>query len=176
MITLLLSRWRIILPFVLLLSMSLAVLYYKTRYERTTQAFEAYKADIVKQIATKEAENATLRRISANQIANIMANHQKQLADAKLDRANVTNKLKGSINEISDALTIAYDAIKLRNESTSNSAMSEIQTDSSGLAEAERNCNRALATVTEAAKVTDIDYEALYNAWKAQCDIGLCEK
>jgi len=170
MITSLLSRWRIILPLIIISVMSLSILYYKTRYERTVHELGVFKAEL---LASQKA-GELLEKASKAQLNSVMVEHERQLKQAKLEREKVTNNLKGSINEIRDSLTIANNAIKLRNES-SNNTMRQVSADTEGFTEAERNCNAYLETVIDACKVTDIDYEALYNAWQRQCDLGLCE-
>jgi hypothetical protein len=169
--TFLLANWRIILIACLVAIAG----YYKISYESVTRDLEAYKTtqEVLFQAAIKR--NSDLKLQSDKLMADLISEHKKELEAENLNRARETKKLKGSINEISNALTIAYDAIELRNESSSNNPMPQILKDTSGLAEAFGTCNRTLITVTEACKVTTIDYGALYNAWDKQCIIHACE-
>lgn len=164
------EHWRVIL-FGLI---CLYAFYQKTRYEATVQEFEAYKAKQAKLYDEQVAKNAILKQSGKILVDGLMATHKKQLADANLDRVKVTNKLKGSINEISDSLTIATDAIKLRN-GWSSSSMPKVQTDTIGTTEAERNCYGQLTTVIDACKITDYDYKTLYNLYDGQCKLLGCE-
>lgn len=169
--TFFLANWRIIL----IAGLVAIAGYYKISYDSVTRDLEAYKTTqkVLYEAAIKR--NFDLKLQSDKMAADLIAEHKKQLELANLDRARETQKLKGSINEISNALTIAYDAIELRNQSSGNNTLPEVFKDSSGLAEAFGACNRTLVTVTEACKITTIDYGALYNAWDKQCLIHACE-
>jgi len=170
-ISFVMKYWRVIL----LAALVAIAGYYKMRYEAIKSDLEAYvlTAQVLYDDAIKE--NERIKNESEKEINSIMANHQAKLKELNLDRVRETNKLKGSINEISDNLNIAYSAISLRNESASNSTMSKIPKTSSGLAEACGNVYQSLITVTEACQITDLDYKALYNAWDRNCLIYGCE-
>jgi hypothetical protein len=170
MMTLLLTRWRVILPIIIIVAMSLTILYYKTRHERTVQDLTDLKSEL---LASQKA-GELLQKASAIQLASVMANHEDQLKQANLDREKITTKLKGTINEIRNSLAVANNANGLRNENSHN-ALLKIPANTEGTTESERDCHTFLATVIDAGKITDYDYEALYNAWQRQCDLGLCE-
>lgn len=189
MILLLLKAWSVIrevtvhiidlfmrypLQFILVLVCCYAF-WQKTRYDAIASEYETYKSSISYQYDLQKAQNEILRKQSETTVTEIVAIHTQQLADAKLDRKRVEDKLKGSINEISNELNIYRDAVKLRNESTSSIDVSKVAEHTSGTADTKSNCNETLATVVDACKVTDYDYEALYNLYKRQCDIYGCE-
>jgi hypothetical protein len=146
----------------------------KTAHEAAVHELEAFKAKQAKLYGEQVAKNTILKQSSKVLVDGLMATHKKQLADAQLDRAKVTDKLKGSINEISNSLTIATDAIKLRNE-WSSSSLPKIQANTEGLSETERNCYGQLTTVIDACRITDYDYKALYNLYDGQCKLLGCE-
>jgi polyhydroxyalkanoate synthesis regulator phasin len=165
-----LKHWRIIL-------IGLICFYayqQKTAHEASVQELATFKAKQAKLYDEQVAKTAILKQSSKILVDGLVATHKKQLADAKLDRAKVTDKLKGSINEISNSLTIATDAIRLRN-GWSSSPLPKVQTDTTGLSETERNCYGHLATVIDACRVTDYDYKALYNLYDGQCKLLGCE-
>ena len=149
--------------------------YYKSRYESSVQALNDYK--LAKKVLYDAAvtHNKKMKENADKALEEVITNHKKQLAGLNLDRVREANKLKGSINEISDSLNIYRDAIGLRNESTSYNAMPKVPETTEGITEAWRNCNAQLTTVIDACKVTDYDYEALYNAWDRTCLIHGCE-
>jgi len=158
----------------IILAMVLAIFYYKTRYEHEKVAFQAYKAEIAQQAKEQQIKNDILRKQAETTVTEIVAIHTQQLADAKLDRKRVEDKLKGSINEISNDINIYRDAVSLRN-STSSINVSKVAENTSGTSNPSGNCNETLATVVDACKVTDYDYEALYNLYNKQCQIYGCE-
>lgn len=152
-----------------------STLIFKTLWKNAKDDLAEYK--LKQQILYDNAvrENEKIKIQSVREINSIMANHQQQLKDLNLDRVHETNKLKGSINEISDSLTIAYDAISLRNQATGHSALSKVSETARESAEACGNVYQSLITVTEACKIVDLDYKALYNAWDRACLIYGCE-
>lgn len=165
-----LAHWQAFL----VLAMLGAIYHYKSAYESEKTAFTAYKneqkAEHDKQVlANKITQNAV-----KIQIDSVIADHAQALKDANLNREKVTNKLKGSINEIQNSLTIANSAIELRNSATGRD-MPNLSENPAGLTEAIRNCNSSLTTIKDAALVTDYDYEALYSAWDRQCKLMACE-
>lgn len=171
MITLLLSRWRIVLPFILLISMSLAVIYFKTRYERTTQAFEAYKADIATKVAMQEAENATLRRIAQSQVANIVKTHNDQLNTIK-DEYEKRNKV--NVNTIANLRNELRDKVR-----ADSFTLRETPTNPDATAQEWRDSHRAITeqyqTLKDACTITTLDFNALRGWADNACVIVGCE-
>jgi hypothetical protein len=162
--------WRVILIGLILCT----TFYYKYRYEATAQAYSDYKLTQSVLYDAEVKKNAELGKLQTIAINDVVATHAKQLKDANLNRVRETNNLKGSINEIRDALTIADNAIKLRDSARYNTLPKD-EKDTSKLTEAARNSNLSIKTIIDACLVTDYDYEALYNAWNEQCKLGLCE-
>jgi len=147
----------------------------KSRYDAIVYDYGKYKADAEQLAKDKEHENEILRNYAKNTVQDVMATHKDYLQVEKLDRKKVEDKLKGSINEISNELNIYRSAVKLRNESTSSIDVSKVAEHTFNSSQPSGNCNQTLATVVDACKVTDYDYEALYNLYKRQCDIYGCE-
>lgn len=147
----------------------------KTRYDAIVSDYSKYKADAEQLAKDKEHENEILRNYAKNTVKDVMATHKESLIVEKLDRKRVEDKLKGSINEISNELNIYRDSIKLRNSATSSVRVPTLAEDTIRSASASGNCNQTLATVVDACKVTDYDYEALYNLYQKQCNIYGCE-
>jgi hypothetical protein len=145
------------------------------RYDAIAIEYDTYKSSIAYQAELQKQKNEMLRKEVVAHITEIVAVHTKQLADEGLDRKRVEAKLKGSINEISNELNIYRDSIKLRNESTSSINVSSVAEHPSNSSQPSGNCNETLATVVDACKVTDYDYEALYNLYDKQCNIYGCE-
>jgi hypothetical protein len=139
------------------------------------QEYTEYKTAAEQLAKDKEHENEILREYAINTVQDVMATHNESLTNEKLDRKRVEDKLKGSINEISNELNIYRDSIKLRNESTSSINVSSVAEHTSNSSQPSGNCNETLATVVDACKVTDYDYEALYNLYQKQCNIYGCE-
>lgn len=140
--------------------MSLACLYYKTRYNAIVSDYANFKADIAKQVAMKEAENATLRRIAQSQVANIVKTHNTQLDTIK---AEYEKRNKVNVN------TIANLRNELRNKVRANSfTLPQTPSDTSGTAEEWRNSHSAIAgqyqTLIDACTITTVDYNTL-RAW-----------
>lgn len=188
MILLLLKTWSVIrgvtvhiidlfmrypLQFILVLVCCYAF-WQKTRYDAIVSDYGKYKTAAEQLAKDKEHENEILRNYAKNTYKQVIEEHKQALISAGLDRKRVEDKLKGSINEISNELNIYRDSIKLRN-STSSIDVSKVAENTSGTADTKSNCNQTLATVVDACKVTDYDYEALYNLYKRQCDIYGCE-
>jgi hypothetical protein len=147
----------------------------KTRYDAIASDYSKYKAAAEQLAKDKEHENEILRNYAKNTYKQVIEEHKQALISAGLDRKRVEDKLKGSINEISNELNIYRDSIKLRNESTSSIDVSKVAEHTSGTTDTKSNCNQTLATVVDACKVTDYDYEALYNLYDKQCNIYGCE-
>jgi hypothetical protein len=147
----------------------------KTRYDEIASDYSKYKSAAEQLAKDKEHENEILRNYAKNTYKQVIEEHKQALISAGLDRKRVEDKLKGSINEISNELNIYRGSIKLRNESTSSIDVSKVAEHTSGATDTKSNCNETLATVVDACKVTDYDYEALYNLYKRQCDIYGCE-
>lgn len=160
---------------IIIVLLCLYVLWQKTRHDAIVSEYEAYKRNIQYQVDMANVKNNILRKQAETTKTEIVANHKQQLADAKLDRKREADKLKGAINEISNELSIYHNAIELRNEFTSGIDLPKVEENTSGIAEASGNCNKTLATVVNACKITDIDYEALYNLYEKQCHIFGCE-
>ena len=139
------------------------------------QEYTEYKRNIQYQADMQKAKNEILRKQAETALNDVIAVHKDYLTTEKLDRKRVEDKLKGSINEISNELNIYRDAVKLRNESTSSIDVSKVAEHTSGTTDTKSNCNETLATVVDACIVTDIDYEALYNLYNKQCQIYGCE-
>lgn len=147
----------------------------KTRYEAVKSDYEAYVTSVQLQADMQKAKNEILKKQAVAEVTNIVANHTQQLAVEKLDRKRVEANLKGAINEISNELNIYRDAVRLRNSATNSIDVSKVADYTKGTPEAIGNCNQTLATVVDACKVTDYDYEALYNLYNKQCKIYGCE-
>lgn len=189
MILLLLKAWRVLsivagyiknlavrypMQFILVIVCCYA-LWQKTRYDAIVSDYSKYKAAAEQLAKDKEHENEILRNYAKNTVKDVMATHKDYLTVEKLDRKRVEDKLKGSINEISNELNIYRSAIGVRNSTTNSVRVPTLAEHTSGTTEASGNCNQTLATVVDACKVTDYDYEALYNLYKRQCDIYGCE-
>lgn len=188
MILFLLNAWRLtrnvtryildlFLRYPLQISLVLICLYcfwQKTRYDAIVSEFGLYRANIAHLAELQKVKNALDRKRAQDEVAGLIAEHKQKLADAGLDRKRVEDKLKGSINEISNELNIYRSAISLRN-SASGIDVSKVAENTSGTANAGTDCNATLATVVDACKVTDIDYETLYNLYARQCKIYGCE-
>lgn len=138
------------------------------------QEYTEYKRTIQFQADMQKAKNEILRKQAQDDRDGLIAEHKRQLAEAGLERDKVTKNLKGSINEISNELNIYRDAISLRNYANSV-GVSKMAEDTLSISSTSGNCNETLATVVDACKVTDYDYEALYNLYNKQCKIYGCE-
>jgi hypothetical protein len=147
----------------------------KTRYDAIVSDYSAFRTSVQLQADMQKAKNQILRKQAETTVTEIVAIHTQQLAEAKLDRKRVEDKLKGSINEISNELNIYRSAVRVRNSATNSIRVPTLDENSIRSAEANGNCNETLATVVDACKVTDYDYEALYNLYQKQCDIFGCE-
>jgi len=171
MITFLLSRWRIILPIIIISVMSLSILYYKTRYERTVQELGAFKADIAKQVAMKEAENATLRRIAQSQVANIIKTHNTQLDTIKAEYEKRNKVNVNTIANLRDELRdkVRADSFTLRETPTNPDATTQEWRDS------HRAITAQYQTLKDACSVTTLDYNALRDWADNACVIVGCE-
>jgi hypothetical protein len=137
--------------------------------------YAAYRSSVQYQADMQKAKNEILRKQSENTVKAVIEEHKQALIGEGLDRKRVEDKLKGSINEISNELNIYRDAVRLRNSATSSIDVSKVAEHTNGTPEAIGNCNQTLATVVDACKVTDYDYEALYNLYNKQCQIYGCE-
>jgi hypothetical protein len=146
----------------------------KTRYDEIVSDYSKYKAAAEQLAKDKEHENEILRNYAKNTYKQVIEEHKQALISAGLDRKRVEDKLKGSINEISNELNIYRDAVRVRN-STSSIDVSKVAEHTSNSSQPSGNCNETLATVVDACKVTDYDYEALYNLYQKQCNIYGCE-
>jgi hypothetical protein len=147
----------------------------KTQQDAIVKEFQLYKSDIAHKAELRKIENEAQSKQAKADRDDLIAEHKQQLADANLNRERETKKLKGSINEISDSLTIYRDAIKLRNSASSGVNLPEMAEDTAGITEAERNCYSHLTTVIDACRVTDYDYKALYKLYDKQCITFGCE-
>lgn len=158
--------------FILIGLLLLSTYHYKSRYDDMLKAYDDYKLkqQVLYDAAVERNEQIELK--SKQAIANVIANNEKQLLDVGLDRKRETAKLKGSINEISNSLTIANDAISLRNSSTSNDAMLKVPEAASGITYISPDSYR---TVIDACKVTTHDYNALHDSWTNACLVHGCE-
>ena len=159
------SYWKYIVMGLLLTT----TVFFKVQYDRVSLKFNDYKLTQKILYESAVARNIELGILQDKNIASLIKEHEIKTKD----RIAVTTKLKGSINEIRNELTIANDAIKLRN-STSNYPLSKIQTDTKTATSASGNSNELLKTVVDACLITDYDYETLYKAWNEQCMLGLC--
>ena len=150
--------------------------YHQTmQHKAIVQEFGLYKADIKHKAELREIENSMLSKRAKADRDDLIAEHKQQLADANLNRERETKKLKGSINEISDSLTIYRDAISVRNSTSGSAGLSKVAENTAGLTETERNCYAYLTTVIDACKVTDYDYKTLYKLYDKQCNVFGCE-
>lgn len=162
------------LQFILVLVCCYA-LWQKTRYDAIASNYSKYKAAAEQLAKDKEHENEILRNYAKNTVQDVMATHKESLIVEKLDRKRVEDKLKGSINEISNELNIYRSAIGVRNSTTNSIDVSKVAEHTNGTADTKSNCNETLAVVVDSCKVTDYDYEALYNLYNKQCQIYGCE-
>lgn len=147
----------------------------KLQIDDIEQEYTEYKRNIQYQVDMAKVKNEVLRKQAETALNDVMATHKDSLTVEKLDRKKIEDKLKGSINEISNELNIYRSAVKLRNSTTNSVRVPTLAEDTIRSASTSGNCNETLATVVDACKVTDIDYEALYNLYKRQCDIYGCE-
>ena len=147
----------------------------KSRYDAIVSDYSKYKSAAEQLAKDKEHENEILRNYAKNTVKAVIEEHKQALIGAGLDRKRVEDKLKGSINEISNELNIYRDAVRVRDSADSSIDVSKVADYTNGLASPIGNCNETLATVVDACKVTDYDYEALYNLYQKQCDIFGCE-
>lgn len=147
----------------------------KLQIDDISSEYTEYKRNIQYQVDMAKVKNEVLRKQAETALNDVMATHKDSLTVEKLDRKRVEDKLKGSINEISNELNIYRDAVKLRNATTSGVRVPTLDETTIRSADTGTNCNQTLATVIDACKVTDYDYEALYNLYQKQCNIYGCE-
>jgi uncharacterized protein YxeA len=169
--TFILQYWKYLVIAIILAT----TFFYKTRYDNVSEQFAEYKSSVKVQADLQEAKNAFLKKQSEDTVKAVITEHKQALISAGLERKKVEEKLKGSINEISNQLSIYRDAVKLRNFTTNSINLLQVAENTSRPSEATGNCNETLATVVDACKVTDYDYETLYNVYQKQCDIKGCE-
>lgn len=165
----------------LLLAMILAILHYKSEYERIKSEYERYQSNIALVTDMQSKLNADMTKKAKESVSEVIKTHDEKLNADNLNHAREAKNLKGKINEINNTLAIYDNAIKLRN-STSADGMSEMAEDTANTTDTRANsdqtatgCENLLNTTIKAAKTTDIDYEALYTLYKRQCDIFGCE-
>jgi hypothetical protein len=160
---------------IILVIVSLYAINQKSQHNAIKRDFEIYKETVEQAGKFRELQNHLMKKQSDAALNDVIAPHKESLTLEKLDRKSVENKLKGSINEISNELNIYRDAVRVRNSATNSIDVSKVAEHTNGSAEAHGNCNETLATVVDACKVTDYDYEALYNLYNKQCQIYGCE-
>jgi hypothetical protein len=160
---------------IILVIVSLYAINQKSQHNAIKRDFEIYKETVSQAGKFRELQNHLMKKQAENAVKSVIDEHKQALIGAGLDRKRIEAKLKGSINEISNELNIYRDSIKLRNSTTNSIDVSKVVNHTSNVADSGTNCNETLAVVVDACKVTDYDYEALYNLYKRQCDIYGCE-
>jgi uncharacterized transporter YbjL len=160
---------------IILVIVSLYAINQKSQHNAIKRDFEIYKETVEQAGKFRELQNHLMKKQSDAALNDVIATHKESLTLEKLDRKSVENKLKGSINEISNELNIYRSAVRLRNSSTIGARVPTLDENSIRSAEAHGNCNETLAVVVDACKITDYDYEALYNLYNKQCQIYGCE-
>ena len=160
------ARWRIILTGLMLC----LLYYYKARGDSIAHEFNAYKTEQANQIALAQQAIKLNRAIADKNLADSEAKAAADIKRLKLDRNKITQDLE---NEKTNITNLLNDAYSLR-VAGSNCALPKTSTNTSGLAESERNAHATIAII-EACKLTTIDYNRL-RAWSDNaCLIAGCE-
>ena len=170
MIAFLLTRWRFVLPIILISVMSLAVFYYKTRYTSIASELEALNRNIAYQTQIQQVKNDILRKQA-----------EKSLNDAQL---TYDENLKAIKNEYLkkqklDNVTIADLRDRLRDKIASDSfTVSNTPADTAS-AEEWRNSyatiNRQYETLKQACAITTNDFNLLREWADIACNTVECK-
>ena len=170
MITFLLTRWRFVLPIILISVMSLYCFSLKMRYTAIASELEALKANIAYQTQIQQVKNDILRKQA-----------EKSLNDAQL---TYDENLKAIKNEYLkkqklDNITIADLRDRLRDKIASDSfTVSNTPADTAS-AEEWRNSyatiNRQYETLKQACTITTADYNLLREWADIACNTVECK-
>lgn len=144
-------------------------------HQNTKDEFAKFQADVkaIGDVAIEENKrNAKKREF---ELSELKAQHEKELAEANIDRFKAKEELKNEIIE-NNAIRNALARIKrLQQERTSESRVSEVQETAIISTDTRESSDRTIKRLIDAGKSCYFDYKALYNAWQRQCDIYGCE-
>lgn len=161
---LLLTRWKLIVPIILISSMALAIYFYKSAYERSVLRLDVFKAEIATVTAVKEAENKALRNLAELLLTDSTKKYTSQLDKVKADyeKRNKTNI--GTIVNLRN---------ELRNKiATDSFTLPEATTNPNATAEEWRERHSAIVGRFETLKYACIITTADYNALRDWADIA----
>jgi plasmid stability protein len=128
---------------------------------------EASKAIARQQVA----ENALKFKSAQITAATHKASYEAEIKLRDLDRVKLK---KGLENEKANISAMLDDAYKLRLDSISSRTSSKVS-NSTDLPASERSDSNTITIITEACRLTTIDYNTLHQAWTDNCKIFGCE-
>jgi len=171
MINLLLSKWRLAVPIILIACLSLSTFYYKTRYGAIASKYEAYKASIVQATKVQELKNDILRKQaeqSLNEATVIYDNNLKAIKNEYLKKQKL------------DSVTIGDLRNRLRDQIRTDSfTVSEAPADTETDTEIWRNhyatVTRQYETLVNACRITTNDFNLLRDWADISCLQVGCE-
>lgn len=164
-----------IIPFILrfwreILIVLMSLLYFneKTAHEATAQAYDTFKAELSVKAEQNRIKNENLANIHKAQMEKQAKDYQANIEHLNLDRDKLRKGLQDEINRTGSLL----NDVRVYQNRSSGAGLSKDEIPSSISAEVTPDGYRA---IIDACKLTTLDYNALYDAWMAHCDIYGCE-
>lgn len=145
--------------------------WYVSSLQRDNVALKA-TIEAVKATAKQQVADNALKLKSANILAaNAKSSYEAEIKLRDLNRAKLTKDLENEKDNINRLLNTAS---KLRLDNATRDAVSEIPI-ATELLTRERADSNTITIITEACKLTTLDYNTLHQAWVDNCKIYGCE-
>jgi hypothetical protein len=170
MISLLLSRWRVIAPIIFMFVLLCYVFYLKTRYDAIVSELAIFKQNIAQQAALQQVKNEILRKQAEKQVKDLTEIHTHNLEAVKHEYEKAHNL---------DSITIGDLRERLLSELRSTYTMPTFDTNTERTPSEWQNSYTTIArqyqTLKDACTITTLDYNALRGWSDAACDQVGCE-
>lgn len=141
----------------------------KSDYSAILSEYGTFKAELQVKAEQNRIKNENLANIHKAQMEKQAKDYQANIEHLNLDREKLR---KGLQNEINRTGSLLNDVRVYQNRSSG----AGLPKDESPAIISAQVTPDSYRTIIDACKLTTLDYNALYDAWMAQCDIYGCEK
>lgn len=141
-----------------------------TRHKLTVSEYDMFKAELHSKAIQNALELKLKDEIHVKELDKQAKDYQANIEHLKLDRAKIQKGLQNEINRTGSLL----NDVRVYQKRTSDAGLSKDESTTILSTEERTDCNATIAQLVDAGKSCAVDYNALYDAWLAQCNIYGC--
>lgn len=162
---------------VLIVTLALTTWYFYAKADRVQFEYDQHLISDAKAANDRKLENYLKEQAHKKEIAKANADSKAALDKYKLNRDRETKNLKDLYETRLDTTGRNWsERVRLEQEREAAAGLSSPGSDTAGLTEGERDCNRAYIVLEDACRITTIDYNRLRKWGDSVCDLVGCKQ